>query len=202
MRKSEQLNELFGALSKAQAKILPAVKDSANPYFKSKYADLSSVGKACRPALAENGLSVTQIVYTNDKGQIELETTLGHASGQWMSGSIVLPMQKITPQEMGSCISYCKRYALASMVGVYTSDEDDDGEVAMDRAVINKVIEKVRLPVINEDQVQEIYEFLSYYPDCEKDMLKYIGVSKVEEIPSDRFNQVKKIFEAKASKEA
>ena len=57
---SEQINELGAALAKAQGLIEGAKKDSANPFFKSKYADLASVWEACRKHLSDNGLSVTQ----------------------------------------------------------------------------------------------------------------------------------------------
>jgi len=57
---SEQINELATALAKAQGKITGALKDSANPFYKSRYADLASVWDACRAALSENGLAVVQ----------------------------------------------------------------------------------------------------------------------------------------------
>ena len=51
---SEQLNELFTALSRAQGEIRPALKDRENPHLRSKYADLGSVWEACRiPDLAD-----------------------------------------------------------------------------------------------------------------------------------------------------
>ena len=60
MNTSEQLNELADALYKAQAVMGGALKDSANPFFKSRYADLQSVWEACRKPLTDNGLSVQQ----------------------------------------------------------------------------------------------------------------------------------------------
>jgi hypothetical protein len=55
------LKELASALAKAQAMMKPALKDSTNPHFKSKYADLTSIWEACRDALTKNGLSVAQV---------------------------------------------------------------------------------------------------------------------------------------------
>ena len=60
MEHSESINELGAALSKAQGIIEGAKKDSNNPFFKSKYADLSSVWESCRLALSSNGLSIIQ----------------------------------------------------------------------------------------------------------------------------------------------
>ncbi len=125
--KSEQISELMAALAKAQGEMRPAIKDSANPHFRSKFADLASVWDACREPLSRNGLAIVQSVVNRD-GEQYLETTLGHASGQWISSEMRLPIQKPGPQELGSCLSYCRRYSLAAIVGVY--QDDDDGEHA------------------------------------------------------------------------
>ena len=60
MNQSESIAALAAALSKAQASITGALKDSANPFFKSKYADLASCWDACRKPLTDNGLAVIQ----------------------------------------------------------------------------------------------------------------------------------------------
>ena len=122
--KSEQINELAAALAKAQAKIRGAVKDSANPFFKSSYADLQSVWDAIREPLAANGLCVIQTTATNAAGGLELITTLAHSSGQWIEGRFpVLPL-KNEPQAVGSAVSYSRRYSLAAIAGVYQTDDD------------------------------------------------------------------------------
>jgi hypothetical protein len=125
MNKSDQINELAAALSKAQGALLGAVKDSSNPFFKSKYADLSSVWDACRAALAANGLSVTQTTDGADASVVTVITTLMHSSGQWIDGNLTMRPKVADPQGIGSTITYARRYALAAMVGV--APEDDDG---------------------------------------------------------------------------
>lgn len=124
---SEQINELMGALAKAQGEFTHASKDTANPYFKSKYADLAAVWQACREPLSKNGLAVTQTMDIAGEKQV-LITMLSHSSGQWIKSLMVIPVQKPGPQELGSCLSYCRRYALAALVGVY--QDDDDAETA------------------------------------------------------------------------
>ena len=126
MNKSEAINDLAAALAKAQSQMTGAIKDSANPFFKSKYADLASVWEACRKPLSDNGLSVTQMV-----NGANLDTLLMHASGQWVSSTAVLAPVKNDPQGMGSCISYMRRYCLAAIVGVF--QQDDDAESAVGR---------------------------------------------------------------------
>jgi hypothetical protein len=109
----------------------PALKDTANPFFKSKYADLTSVWEACREALTKNGLSVVQT--TEFEGDaVWIETILLHSSGESIKGRYPLrPMQQ-TPQGYGSALSYARRYSLAAMVGVVA--DDDDGHAASEKA--------------------------------------------------------------------
>lgn len=132
---SRELGKLLEALSKAQAVMMGASMDSANPFFKSKYADLSSVWDACREPLTKNGLSVVQSLGLIE-GQQCLVSILGHNSGQWIKSVIVVKPGKPDIQAMGAAITYCRRYALAALVGV--CPEDDDGEKAMDRSKKNK----------------------------------------------------------------
>lgn len=127
---SPTIGQLAAALAKAQAKIKGAVKDSANPFFKSSYADLQAVWDACREALTSNDLAVIQTTDECDRGTT-LITTLAHKSGEYIQGKMpVLPL-KTEPQALGSAISYARRYALAAIVGVYQTD--DDGEAAQAR---------------------------------------------------------------------
>lgn len=124
---SDSIAALAGALAKAQGKIEGAAKDSANPFFKSKYADLASVWEACRVHLSVNGLSVIQTTSDSDRG-VTVITTLAHSSGEWIRGYLTLKPVKDDPQGAGSAITYARRYALAAMVGV--APEDDDGNAA------------------------------------------------------------------------
>ena len=128
--KSETIGALAAALAKAQAAVTGAVKDAANPFFKSKYADLESVWSACRKPLTDNGLAVVQTSrYTPDG--LMLVTTLLHSSGEWISGEMPVLVKDNSPQAQGSGLTYARRYALAAIVGIYQTD--DDGEAAQGR---------------------------------------------------------------------
>lgn len=131
---SEQINELAAALSKAQASITGALKDSANPFFKSKYADLASCWDACRKQLTDNGLAVIQTTDVID-GVVFVKTTLAHSSGQWIVGALPVKTKDESPQAQGSGITYARRYALAAIVGL--AQIDDDAEAAQGRTGIN-----------------------------------------------------------------
>lgn len=123
---SENINELFTALAKAQATMKEASKDGVNPFHKSKYATLDSIWDACRDSLTNNGLSVIQTVDTVETKMV-LCTILGHVSGQWIKGNMPIIIDKPTPQSLGSALTYAKRYSLAALVGI-SSNEDDDAE--------------------------------------------------------------------------
>lgn len=125
------VNELAAALSRAQGEIRNAVKDSANPFFKSRYADLASVWEACRAPLCKHGLSVVQTTDVLDSGGVVLITTLLHSSGQYVQGRYPVQPVKNDPQALGSAVTYARRYALQAIVGI--APDDDDGEAAMAR---------------------------------------------------------------------
>jgi hypothetical protein len=127
---SDQINELAAALAKAQSEMGGAVKDSANPFFKSKYADLSSVMDACRPALSKHGIAVVQSPRA-EGAIVSLDTLLIHSSGQWIRGTATTTAKDDSPQSLGSAITYLRRYALQSFAGV--APEDDDAEAAQGR---------------------------------------------------------------------
>jgi len=128
MLQSENIASLAKALSIVQGKMTYAVKDSANPFFKSKYADLESVWDACRSLLAENGLCVMQFPGEFIDGCMSLTTILAHSSGEWIKQTMEVPVTKPDAQGAGSAITYMRRYALAAVVGVVQAD--DDGNAA------------------------------------------------------------------------
>lgn len=128
MNKSESIKELATALAKAQGEIKGALKDSTNPHFRSKYADLASVVEAIRAPLAKNGIAYVQLTVPSDKDEAQVETVLMHSSGEWISGVIAVPVSKADAQGFGSALTYARRYGLAAAVGV--APEDDDGNAA------------------------------------------------------------------------
>jgi hypothetical protein len=133
MEKSESIKELASALCKAQSVLSKAIKDSSNPHFRSKFANLESVWDAARSPLAENNLSVTQLLGSNPEGRAILTTMLIHSSGEYLQSTVILPIVKPGPQELGSCLTYSKRYALTALLGLAETSLDDDAELAEGR---------------------------------------------------------------------
>ncbi len=134
---SEQLDQLAGALSKAQGtfKAVPKGK-TARVQMKSggeysyKYADLADAWDVARAPLSENGLSVVQSPGQFERGTLSVTTMLLHTSGQWVRSTLAIDARDATPQGMGTAITYARRYGLASMIGLVTDDETDAQEHA------------------------------------------------------------------------
>jgi hypothetical protein len=127
MKTSESIDKIAQALCKAQAEMLPLIKDSSNPFFKSKYADLQAVTAACYPALQANGIAVIQSNLRED-GALVVLTRLLHASAQWIETTCVVPAKAQDAQAYGSAYTYGRRYGLQAAVGL--APEDDDGHAA------------------------------------------------------------------------
>jgi len=125
---SPEIDKLAGAIVRAQVKLMPAKKDATNPFFHSKYADLSSVWTALLPFRNEE-IAITQSPMESPDGHILLETQLTHSSGQWMRSCLKMRVAKDDPQGAGSALTYARRYALGCMTGLVT-EEDDDGNSA------------------------------------------------------------------------
>lgn len=131
--------KLVMALGKAQQEFDAVLKDSDNPYYHSKYADLASVIGATRPALLKNGLVIFQepVLEGENAG---VRTTLMHDSGAFVSNTLLLPAKatdkdgnaKLNAQTIGSAITYARRYSYLSIVGA-APEGDDDGEAVSGR---------------------------------------------------------------------
>lgn len=129
MNQSENIQELVKALIEAQKKIKPVKKNAKNPFFKSEYAELSEVMKACQGPLADHGIALIQTVEDKEPESV-LVTTLVHTSGQWIKSIYPLHLTKKDSQSLGSAITYARRYAVQAIVGI--CPVDDDGEAAME----------------------------------------------------------------------
>jgi len=189
---SEQINELASALAKAQSEIQPALKDSINPFFKSKYADLSSVWNACKAALTKNGLAVIQTM-DNLNGQLVLLTTLAHSSGQWMRSILPIVSARQDAQSIGSAITYMRRYSLAAIVGV-TTDDDDDGNSA---TYTSPSVESSRpSQIITKEEAIELESMLN---ECDenfisnvKNYLKGLNINSFNQLPKANHAAIRK----------
>jgi hypothetical protein len=186
MKSSDAINELANALCNAQSQMGGAVKDSANPFFKSSYADLTAVIKAIKQPFADNGLSYTQFPVSNENG-VGVSTRLMHISGQWLEMEYTLPTVKKDPQASGSAITYARRYALQSIAGIPTAD--DDAESAMLRGDDKKII--------SDDQIIAIKKLLDETGADVDKFCKWMKVRSVDQILAMHFDRAVAALEAK-----
>ena len=146
---SQEINALATALVSAQAEFSAVPKGSTNPFFKSKYAALPDVVASAGPVLAKHGLAVSQHVTTNEQGADMLITYLLHVSGEYIAHGMMLHMVKDDPQAQGSAITYARRYAYMSALGL-VADDDDDGNSASKAKATAKPQEKSSLDVMRD----------------------------------------------------
>ena len=129
MRASESTAKLAEALAKAQGVMKAPIKDKtakAGAYSYS-YADLARVFDAVRDPFAANGLAITQVM-TSESDKLFLLTRLLHTSGEWIEGAYPIPAN-LTGQQLGSALTYARRYSLSAIAGI-AADDDDDGQAA------------------------------------------------------------------------
>jgi len=131
MIKSDTIQKVAAALVKAQSEMGNASKGSANPFFKSKYADLNAIREACLPSLFANGLSVMQPTVVLD-GKSYIETLIIHESGEYIGGHTEIVYAKQNDaQNFGAGTTYARRFGLQALLCI--GAEDSDGEEAVGR---------------------------------------------------------------------
>ena len=198
--KSEKLDLLATALSKAQEEMPAIPMRSVNPLLKNHYADLATMIEVASPILAKHGLSISQQPVSVD-GNIGVTTTLLHASGQWIEDTISLPLSdekgKSLAQVAGSIITYLRRYSYGAIVGLAT-DEDTDGNAPAKRH------EQPTVPTIVNVETGEIVEDvpavpLDNIPDMSLELAMSEQTSKGDlygDLPNDKlalmFNAISK----------
>lgn len=164
MLTSETIAELACALAAAQGEVENATKNSANPHFRSKYADLAEIINTVRPVFSKHGLAVIQSP-SYDGGIVSVTTLLTHKSGQWIRDVASAPASKLDAQGIGSATTYLRRYSLAAFAGI--AQEDDDGNAASAKpAPAAKPVDESRLTDFiaaiedapNSEELQKLYK--------------------------------------------
>jgi hypothetical protein len=123
---SPSITSLAAALPGCQSIIEAAIKDKINPAFKSSYADLRAVWDAIRGPLGQHGFSLIQLPAAG-QGRVTVTSILLHKSGEWIASELAMPLTQATPHAVGSAISYARRYAAMSILGVSADDDDANG---------------------------------------------------------------------------
>jgi hypothetical protein len=187
---SEPINELAGALAKAQAEIQNPKLDSVNPHFRSKFASLAAVRNAIMPVFAKHGLSILQDL-KNESGGIACTTLILHASGQKLTlGPLFMPSMKPDAQGLGSAATYARRYSLLSLAGV-AGEPDDDGNAAV------ATNGKDAAPLISDKQAADLKALIEEVGETQDRFLKWAKFDTLQNIPAAFLPQAVKKLEAK-----
>lgn len=204
--RSKDLKDLFTALSKSQGEMKTAGLSKINPYYKSRYSDMAEIVKVSRPALTKYGLAVLQQIIPNEDGQNILHTVLTHSSGQWVESRMRIVPPKNDVQSLGSYITYLKRYAYASLIGVVSSDDDDDGELAVHESRENfnkgtKLNHKYNpkeqsYETITKEQLEEVRYELKSHTDLTEEIMEKMKIQSLSDMPKSKFlSAIKRIRE-------
>jgi hypothetical protein len=189
--KSEKLDLLATALSKAQAEMPAVPMNAVNPFLKNKYADLAEMIRVASPILSKNGLSISQQPVSFEGQLIGVTTTLLHTSGQWIEDTISLPLGdekgKSLAQVAGSIITYLRRYSYGAIVGLAT-DEDTDGNAPAKRheqPAVPCATGKMTLEMASS----EVGGDKKRYGDCTTEALEHkkIGLTRVKTETPDKW---------------
>jgi hypothetical protein len=151
MEQTEKIEELAKALSAFQGEVTAVSRDSENPFYKSKYADLATIIEHVKVPLQKNGLSVVQLCETFE-GKVRVTSQLMHSSGQWIRAMLEMTPAKSDPQGVGSAITYARRYSLSAILNI-ASEEDDDGNEATKPKAIEKQQNKPVPPPLRKEPV-------------------------------------------------
>lgn len=131
MKTSESIANISAALVQFQSEVKNPEKKGVNPHFKSKYAELDEIINTIRPTLEKHGLAFIQNPVQSD-GQVGVYTVLIHKSGEFIQfDPVMIPLQKATPHQVGSALTYAKRYSLSSALGIATEEDKDGNDVGV-----------------------------------------------------------------------
>jgi hypothetical protein len=123
---------IYKKLFDLKSKIGKISKDSTNPFFKSKYFDINALLENVEPLMNENGLLLLQPILENKVYSRIYDID----KGEFLESSIELP-SNVKPQDMGSAITYYRRYTLQSLLGIQADDDDANKASANKKATTN-----------------------------------------------------------------
>lgn len=130
----------FRSLSKAQGSMTPAIKNSRAHH--GLYANLESVIDVIKKYFSPQGLSFTQETIIEDR-TVSIQTSLHHEAGHTISSVISSTSKSSLPQDIGSAITYMKRYGLQALCGI--PSEDDDGNLAQGNKIQPEASEELEM---------------------------------------------------------
>lgn len=138
------------------------------------------------PILCKHGLGITQYFEGNN-----LVTKLFHTSGEYIESKMILEYQSMTSQEIGSMITYMRRYNICLVLGI-VADDDDDGAQAQvcSKPVVVRTQAPVDPPIDLASIKQEVDRIGWSYPQLSEYLMNTYGVKKVKELSKEKFDEL------------
>ncbi len=198
---SDQTDELYTALAKAQGEWIPVKMNKVNPFHKSEFANLHIVVEMTRPSLSKYGLSFIQQIRAVDNRSYVV-TRLCHSSGQFIQSKYLLCPLKAGMQEWGCVTTYARRYCLMALLGVtFEHDfEDDDAEFeenklrAADPGATKPNMDYDRkeesAETVTKFQLNELHNELDGYPQLGKKILESYNLDNLSQLPESLYRDV------------
>ncbi len=209
MEKSENISNLALSLSLLQGEIKDVHKDKKGYGY--SYADLSSVLEIIRPLLSKYKLALAQLPGCIGE-RLSLTTMLMHESGQWISSTIEMPIEKAKnmslAQATGSVMTYARRYALAAIMGVAQTDNDasivcapearnSHPEQSMANRVLSKIDSRKEVKtqaLLDDSRIDRLSELYVSNKDIKGGVDKYLNKLNLEKIEQLTVEQADKLI--------
>jgi|SRR5882672_783152 len=225
IQRSDELNELFSALSKLQGKIEKAKKDQSGYKNNYKFADLSQYIDLSQDLLAEHGLVVLQLPTSMEIVEISKEvydektktyninsykmpkqtiiTWIGHESGQFISGAMDILVEKLAGmswgQSTGSAITYGRRYSRAGALGMSQEDDDNQNKKNVGKSNSKETINNNTTPQkINGDMSANLTKLFKGDQERIKKTLEWAKVNKIDDLSIGQYEILIKRLEQEA----
>lgn len=192
-------NALVSALVKTQLELTPPVKDKVNPRFKSRYCSLDSIYEACRIPLAKNGLSLSHSVEFLEN-KYSLRTTLYHVSGEQINTVMPMFVSQLDSQGFASALTYARKYAVCSLLGLPTEEDDDGNEATSQQTVSRSAIPTKSNVCLSDAQCEEIDQLIEDDMELLNRILTGYEVTKLKNIPADKFDKIMKVLRERKGK--
>ena len=180
---TEQLDQLFTALSKAQAEF-PLIEKSRTAHY-GNYADLSDMLNPLWPVLKAHGLSVYDFTTINTNGSLIINVRLGHSSGQFTTTQCLFREGLAKDAEWGGCLTFIRRYMYRSILGIAIPNDIDDNDDG--HAVSSQPLTKEQL------------EFLEKLPqDAQQKVMSFYKVNNLKDITKVQFDKIASYYNKKS----
>lgn len=176
------MKSIYAALIKLQSELPIVTKDSKG--YNWKYAKLEDIVEATRDLLAKNKLCIFHVV-GNENGQDILITVLAHDSGETIESRMTIKQEKEELKAYGAALSYLKRYAYMSIIGLVTEESDQVENTAWK----NKPNTVPQGNTISKELEDVLWDEIGHDKDIARQLVKHYQITRLNMLPADKFKE-------------